>query len=192
MKKKRLSVKEEAHLLSECLKKNQYDLLFEQYWNLVRSTIIRTFIVKNFKFEEDDILNVQVKTFESLIKNLHKFTPKKNSSLSAYIITIATNRAINYVRDMFKRGAIMLIDEETMNLILDRCNIFEKLEARLVLNKIQELLTKMRLRESKVFVCHYIDNKDIPTIANELEISEDAVRSALTRARNFLRDALNL
>ncbi|KPA18776.1 RNA polymerase sigma-70 domain protein [Candidatus Magnetomorum sp. HK-1] len=192
MKKKRLSKEEESHLISECLKNNRYELLFEQYWVLVRSTIERTFIAKNFKFDEDDILNVQVKTFDSLINNLHKYEPKEGSTLSAYIITIATNRAINYVRDMFQRGAVVLIDDDALNKIMDSCNISKKIEARLILIKIEELLKIMRLRESKVFILHYQKNKDIPTIAFELNISEDAVRSALTRARKFLRDELNL
>ena len=141
-----------------------------------------------------DAEDIAQDVFVDVFRNIDRF--RGESSLSTWILRIAHNKSLNYIRDNRKPGTIPMESsgsersiEETMpgkdsdrpdrSLEIDR-------NAAILYNAIAELPEKL----GKPFSLHKLDGMSYESIAEFLGISLSAVESRIHRAKHHLRKTI--
>jgi RNA polymerase sigma factor (sigma-70 family) len=187
---KRLSKDDEEKILKQCLIDNDWIEFTCQYYNLVKSAVIRTFINKGSLFDHDEPDEMRNEIFVHLIeKAVRKYDRKKGLSLGGWVYCISKRRTLNYIKT--KRNRIKLVpikdnkaDADPFEMIIDSEDRMAEIEIILsILNAAQIILTE---REKEVFLLYLLEKKKPYEIAEYLGISISAVNAALTRAKKHL------
>jgi RNA polymerase sigma factor (sigma-70 family) len=187
MNKKSIEHYSESEIIDICLQKNQYEVLFQKYCNLVSHTISKT--CKN-TLSKQDIEDIQMDVFEDLMKNaLKRFNPdfqktgKKAIGLTGWIILITTRKTMTFMRN--RKNFIELPD------CFSVYNEDKRQEARNVIQCINENMHIFTPREKLVFKMKYFFGKNRKQIAKALGITLDAVDAAHYRARKKVKENYN-
>ncbi len=97
-----MTTDKELKILESCIRRNRCEGLVEQYWNLVCSTVRKTFRVKNAPIANDQVEDICQEVFFQLLdddrRRLRRFTPAKEHSLARWIVVIATHTTLNFLR----------------------------------------------------------------------------------------------
>ena len=135
----------------------------------------------------DRVDDVAQETFLHVVRGLPSFTAAGPARLSTWILTIATRRAIDAMRDTSRRAG-GTSDPATLAVIVDpragadrRAGLAAAIDAAM-----QALPTEHRA----AFVLHELHGLDDAEIASMLGIAPGTVRTRLFRARAALRIAL--
>ncbi|APF18673.1 RNA polymerase, sigma-24 subunit, ECF subfamily [Caldithrix abyssi DSM 13497] len=118
--------------------------------------------------------------YQALV-NLDRLNPDR--SLKNWLYTVARNKVINYYRDQNRRAAQPL---EAHHQTLDAPHAKTDDEA------IQFALQALPERQRKIFLLREIEELDYRQLASEFRLSEAAVTSLLSRARNNFKKQYQL
>lgn len=159
------------------LQQGVFDELFELYYDKL-SVFVYSYI--NDAEAARDIVN---DLFLNLWKDRTHLNPER--SVKSYLYTIARNRALDYLkhRRVVEKNIRNIIDEYE-NSGTDWQEIEQQIE--LVRRKLDQLSGKQR----EVIVKCCVEGKMYKEVALELNISENTVKTHLTRALKFMREEL--
>ncbi|GGZ37551.1 DNA-directed RNA polymerase sigma-70 factor [Echinicola pacifica] len=170
---------EDKILLREIQNRNKavFEAVFHDYY----SGLIR--FAEGIVFDE--------KVCEDIVQNIFLHVWEKaefltiDSSLKSYLYKAVKNRCLNYIRNLKIRDKHNLLYLEAClndsNVDFGDSEILSQIEAT-----IQALPPKM----AEIFRLKYLSEKSIRDIAQELEVSENTVKTQLLRAKGKLRISL--
>ncbi len=143
-----------------------------------------------------DAEDIAQDVFVEVYKNINRF--RGDSSLMTWILRIANNRSLNYLRDNKRRTGISLDSQRSENggtladtipgKSSDRPD--RDYEIRRNSSLLYEAITRLPEKYSKPFALHKLDGMPYAEIAKLLGISLSAVESRIHRARKRLQNDL--
>jgi len=134
--------------------------------------------------EAEDIVSDFFVSFWENRKNL-----EITSSLKSYLFKSIKNRCMNYikhlsVKDKYKSTIITHYQED---LYLDRSDKFNDIDYNALHKKIDEIIEKLPNQCKRVYLMSRYDEKKYDEIANELNISRNAVKKHIVKALELFR-----
>jgi len=190
MKMQSIKIYSDLDILNQCLQNNAYDILFVKYYKLVKSTIRKTCKRYNKYISELDIEDILMDVFENLMKgSLKKYNPnykkenKKAIDLKGWVILITSRKTMTYLRD--RKNFVTFSDYYIKGYTEE-----ERFLANNDIQYIEKNLHHLPTRDRLVFKMRYLQDNDRKQIAQHLNISLDAVDTALYRARKKLKELL--
>ena len=154
-----------------------------QKYSAYVTTIIKEIV--NTRATAEDIEELVADTFIALWATLERIDYVQYSSLKAYIGMIARNKAKDYLR-MNKNIDLELYE----NAIL----IDDSLEKQMLQKEqqwyIEELITRLKPDDQKIFLFHYYHHRKIEEIAAIMHMNPQTVKTRLRRGREMLRTLL--
>jgi RNA polymerase sigma-70 factor (family 1) len=175
-------VLEESLIIREIQNRNSqvYETLFHAHYNeLVR---IAEGIIFDPQLSEDIVQNLFIHLWENS-NNI-----KIRSSLRAYLFTAVKNRCLNRLKELQIRDKNGLLYFEGMMNSGD-INIEEEEEAALTL-RLNSAINKLPDKMAEIVKLKYLESKKQKEIAASLHISENTVKTQLSRAKEKLRKLL--
>ncbi|MGG4443580.1 sigma-70 family RNA polymerase sigma factor [Brevibacillus fortis] len=140
-------------------------------------------IVKDRGIAEDITQEVFLKAYRGLDQFRHQ------SSVKTWLYRIAINESRKYLRSWSFRQifSTYLSKEETPPEKVDTANVESAVIGRMSKVQVAEQVMKLSPLYRKVMVLHYYEDLSIKEIAQVLDISEDTVRTQLSRARKHFK-----
>jgi RNA polymerase sigma-70 factor (ECF subfamily) len=143
------------------------------------------------KMDAEDIAQ---DVFIEVYRNIHRF--RGESSLSTWILRIAHNKSLNYIRDNRKPGLIPMessdsdrsIEESIPGRDSDRPDRSFEIERNAAI--LYDAIAELPERLGKPFSLHKLDGMPYVEIARFLGISLSAVESRIHRAKQRLRKSI--
>ncbi|MGV8092916.1 MAG: RNA polymerase sigma factor [Mangrovibacterium sp.] len=158
--------------------KQAYKMLFEKY-----GTRLYFFALKYLKEREDakDLLNEVFLTLWESRQSL-----KTNSSLQAYLFTIAYNNVRQrFLKKIREEKYVRIFAEEYL---IDSSKGEEQLDYQLFVEKINRIIDLLPPRRKEIFILSYKEELKNYQIAEKLGLSDHHVKKQLVIARKFVID----
>ncbi len=127
--------------------------------------------------------------FIKIIRNLHTFKPRPDSSPEAWMRKIMTNTALNFLRDHAKERKQVDIDRvgERINLSEDEQAEFDLAHMPVSREEILQLIAELPAGYRTVFNLYVFEEYSHKEICGQLGCSENTSKSQLSKARAVLR-----
>ena len=161
------------------LKKRDAEIL-KRIYETYKNKLLNYFLIKtngNRQIAEELVSD----TFYSAIVSAPSL--KKGNNVMGWLFTIANRRFTDYLRNIYKNKKIFTASET--ELLSKEIEVENNLKTDVTLVLIGMDLIKPEYR--KILNMKYIEKKKYTEMADELKISEDAVRGKLERARSALK-----
>ncbi len=158
-----------------------FELIYKKYHQDVYKRIL------NILHNEEDTKDVMQETWTRVIGHIGKFRGKDEDSVRAYLLRIAHNQAISFLR-VRKREIARTCDLESVELA-DDGSLFAACESGGV-ETVLECFEKLTEAQRDVLTLYYLHQHSLKEIALLLDMSESAVASRWTRGRKKLIDLL--
>lgn len=159
--------------------KKAFDELIRFYYPFVLKFIIK------LTCNKDITQDLVQETFVKLIQNIDHFKIRGKASLNTYLITIAKNTYIDYLRKNNKE-----LQEINMDIIPDEkdfeSNYLKKENYNLLLKKID----KLPLAQKEAIKLKYLEGYTINEIAKIQKVEKKTIKSRLFEARRKLKEYL--
>ena len=148
---------------------------FEYIFHSYSEGLVR--FAEGYVFDRNEAEDIVQNLFVSLWDNADKI--KINTSLKSYLYQSTKNRCLNFIRDLNIRDKhnVMYLEAVISSANLDIARqevLYEKLERAL------ETLPERML---EIFKLKYVEGKKIAEICEELEVTENTVKTQLKRAK---------
>lgn len=158
--------------------------LFEQYYERVYFSAY--FIIKDRELAQDIVQETFIKAF----KHLHTIVDEEK--LGAWLSTIATRTAIDYVRKEKKWNEIVTDDVYINDKAVFQENATTGIE-ELIIEKQQnelmiELIDCLKLEYKQVIILRYLHELSYEEISKQLNIKVNTVKSRTHRAKKQLKE----
>jgi len=132
---------------------------------------------------ENDALDLVQDVFIKALDKLHQY--KGDSSLNTWLIKIAINLSLNFIRDNKKRR--FHLDISDIQITDNKHNHLKKEETKLIVRK---AIYKLPEKQRKVFILNYHLNLSYKEISEITGYTISSIESLLFRARKKLRELL--
>lgn len=137
---------------------------------------------------EADANDITQEVFIRAISTLSDF--KEKSSLKTWLIRIAINLSLNYLRDTKKFKKHVELNSVASNYGEDTTEADFPIHQSETKKKLASAIRKLNERQRKVFVLFYYNDLSYAEISSISNISESAVESLLQRARKNMQKEL--
>ena len=157
--------------------RKQFDELFQLYYKDLSGFIYS--LVSDKEVTRDLVHDL----FFNLWKNRETLDPER--SVKSYLFTMARNHALNYLKHQ------RVVALNTWNVVEEYQSLNEgreDMEQRL--EQVRKRMAELPDRQREVVVKCCVEGKMYREIAQELNISENTVKTHLLRAMKFLREGL--
>ncbi|MCG8580828.1 MAG: RNA polymerase sigma-70 factor [Bacteroidales bacterium] len=158
--------------------KEVYKALFDDYYEHLVT------FAKSFLFDQQESENLVQDLFVFLWENASKV--KIETSVKAYFYQAVRNRCLNYIKGLKVRDKNHLMYMDGMLQTDDEVEYFDPQIMVDIKTSINELPEQM----AKVFTMKMIDGETRESIAQELGVSVNTVKTQLQRAKKKLREKL--
>lgn len=165
--------------------KKAFEVIVRRYQKLVYNVIYQ--MVQS----HDSAADLTQETFFKAYKNLGSF--RNNASLKPWLLKIASNSTLNFIRDSKSRyfdSLEELLEESPQSEPSSRESVEEEVELRFSQLMLSEAMQHLSPRHRQIFVLRYQHDLSYQDIAAVVEESESAVKSMLFRIREKLRKLL--
>jgi RNA polymerase sigma-70 factor (ECF subfamily) len=169
--------------------KMNVDAYFDSIYNDTRTEVLEFIVIKSSNADQvDDI-------FQNVYQSFYVRISRKGfgdiQNPCAFLIELAKKELAHH----FKRGTLkreMETDLEGYDEAVDadEVSFVDLMEHKNALNRAQEIVRKMPLLSYKTFILYYFYDMSVSSISEQLELSEDSVKSRLWRARNMVRKGI--
>ena len=153
---------------------------FEEIYKLYSQELLN--ISYGYTKNKDDSFDIIQNVFYKLLKSEKDFKEKNNEKY--WLIRVTINESKDFLR---KKKKIAIVDSTTIDLL--------ETETKENNEKIELLLTAIKKLPDKyksVIILHYYDLLPIKEISIVLKVSESAVKKRLERARNMLKEEMEV
>ncbi|MBO6230560.1 MAG: RNA polymerase sigma factor [Ruminiclostridium sp.] len=124
-------------------------------------------------------------TFIQIVKNIDKIMQIDRPKLRGFLVIISRNCSINIYRKR-KKDAHFDIDDEDQPEAADDFDLEQSITNKQEQEKVREALNKMNDDQRSIILMRYFYDMSLDSISSELNISYEAVRKRLDRARSAL------
>lgn len=157
----------------------KFSKIFYEYKSLILSVCHR--YVRDFHEAE----NLTQETFLSAYKSFDKF---EGDSYKAWLVKIATNKCLDFLRKPAVKREESTQDDELYNLIKDSSVSAEsEAEANQTIETVKKMCSDLKEPYSSVAYMYYIQQMTFEEIALRQKIPKKTVQTQLYRARDKLR-----
>lgn len=173
---------EDKQLIKACIKgdpRAQREL-YERYGPLLMGLCMR------YAGNREDAEEIFHDAMLRIFKNLHKFDQR--SKLSTWMSRIGINSAIDFIR---KRKNVLMVEHLSSDIQDMRDDADVEEEVYLEADVAMGLLKSLPENQQVIINMHLIDELSHREIAQQLDISEEASRSKLSRAKRTLVKLVN-
>ena len=153
---------------------------FEEIYKLYSQELLN--ISYGYTKNKDDSFDIIQNVFYKLLNSEKDFKEKNNEKY--WLIRVTINESKDFLR---KKKKIAIVDSTTIDLL--------ETETKENNEKIELLLTAIKKLPDKyksVIILHYYDLLPIKEISIVLKVSESAVKKRLERARNMLKEEMEV
>lgn len=153
---------------------------FEEIYKLYSQELLN--ISYGYTKNKDDSFDIIQNVFYKLLKSEKDFKEKNNEKY--WLIRVTINESKDFLR---KKKKIAIVDSTTIDLL--------ETETKENNEKIELLLTAIKKLPDKyksVIILYYYDLLPIKEISIVLKVSESAVKKRLERARNMLKEEMEV
>ena len=159
--------------------------LYTQYHKLIFATA--DYYLDNY-MDVEEVINDSMLALYEKIDRIRLLEPK---ALTSYIITTVRNTAFSRMRKqkLINRHFLYLSDY-SMETIASTEDVEKVVESRDQLDEVHRIINALSEKEQSVIRLKYEMGLNDKEIAEELGISQDAVRQHVTRARKHIQKAL--
>lgn len=177
----------DSELISYTLagQKRAFEGIVRRYQKLVYNVVYQ--MLQN----HENAADLTQDTFLKAYKNLGSF--KSNASLKPWLLKIASNTTLNYIRDSkgryFDSLEEMLEESPHHEPRSSQC-LEEEVELRFSQAMLAEAMKRLSPRHRQIFVLRYQQDLSYAEIASIVEETESAIKSILFRIREKLRKML--
>ncbi|WP_410879436.1 RNA polymerase sigma factor [Myroides sp. DW712] len=171
-----MSASEEEQFVQQLQHSQTKDSAFREL--IAQNQSILYYHIRSIVLDHEDADDVLQETFIKAYENIHRF--KGNSKLSSWLFRIATNHALDFVKQKSKMQKVSLEDYNQQ--ILDQLEtdpFFNGDEATLLLHKAIATLPE---RQQLVFKMRYFQELDYQSISAILETSVGALKASYHHA----------
>lgn len=161
------------------ISEEEFEEFYEQYY------IYAWFECRKYIKNDNDLKDVLQDLFLAIYKNFDK--SKVKSGELAYIIKVARNHALNYIRENKKRKNDIYIDDYPYELADDRvCDPLEYLLNKEIMQEISKELHNLPIKYADVLSFTFKYNNTPKEIADLLQIPLKTVYGRLKRGKRLL------
>lgn len=146
-------------------------------------------VCSRYKNNRDDAVNLCNDAFLKIITNLQHIN--KNENLEAWIKRIATNTAIDDYRKHKNYSITVNLTGEAIPDYYDAGTNYNLPDEKLHANDLLKLIAQLKDPTKTVFNLFAIDGYSHKEIGEALDLTEEASRWHLNKARNMLKQKLN-
>lgn len=167
-----------------------FRFFFERYYSELCG--YASHILHNNQLSEELVQDIFIKLWNNRQKIEIKSSPR------AYLYQSVHNHAINYAKQQMteKYKRFQLMDETRWKFIENNYFIddylIEKLEAQDTQIKIEQAIAELPPQCKEVFKLNRFEEKSVPEIAHQLNVSENTVRTHIFRALSRIKKAILL
>ena len=162
--------------------KSKMEKIFDEYYPLMM--YIANGILKDHALAEDAVSD----SIEKLIKNIHKVGDVPCHKTASLIVTIVRNTSLNILKKANRNDSL---DDGFLGDVAEECpTLPEKIVSNEGFESIKDVINSLLpilLDVAELSLIHEYSNKEI---AELLEISNDTVRTRLSRAKKIIRSKL--
>jgi RNA polymerase sigma-70 factor (ECF subfamily) len=134
--------------------------------------------------EHESAADLTQDTFIKAFRNLHTFA--SGASFKPWLIKIATNTCLNWIRDKKDSSSLDALLESGLELA-SRYDLEAEIDRRLSQDQISSALTQLSTRQRHVFILRYQYDFSYEEISEILDEPETTIKSILFRVRERLR-----
>ena len=138
----------------------------------------------------EDAEDIMHDGFLNIIHNIHRFRPRGEGSLEAWMKRIMVTTSLKYLRDHAKYRKSLVFDPAD-----DQINIPEVPDdhpyPEISQEKLLQLITELPLGYRTVFNFYVMENYSHKEIAEMLQVSESTSKTQLLKARAWLQRRIN-
>ena len=146
-------------------------------------------VVKNYVRFEEEARDITQDVFLKAYENIEKF--RGDSKFSSWLYRIAYNLSINWSER--KQGRETQLDDDFAETIPEPPSVTDELfDKELVISRITEVIEELPLKYKVVIKLYYFEEKSYQEIADTLDIPMNTVKVQILRAREMLRQKVNL
>lgn len=158
-----------------------FDELIRLYYDYVFG-----FLLKN---TADEILSEDLtqETFLKMIRSIEKYDPGGSASFGTWLITIAKNCYIDYLR----RNRIRLEDIDSLP-VEDERNVADEVERKLQYEQIMEAMETLPPEQALAIKLKYVEDMTLAQIAEQFGVQQKTIKSRIHDGTVKLRRKLNL
>lgn len=170
----------ESELIQACIRKEEWaqqKIYEDNYRNLL-------VVCMRYAANQDDALDILHDGFFKIFTNIGSYEP--NTSLTAWMRRIMVNTSIDYYRSKSRRQTADLDEAQHIN-----HGSSSPIDA-LTLEEVMKAVQKLSLTYRSVFNLYIIEGYSHKEISDILGITESTSRSNLVKARQKLRELLNV
>ncbi len=171
---------QESRLIQQLQKQNPKALqaLMTEYQAYV-GTIIRN--ITRSALTEFDVEELTADTFFAVWRTADKL---QNGKVRSYLAAIARNKAKSRLRG--QKETLPLDD----TIILETADLTQEVENTLLAETLQDLIQLLTEADREIMIRHYYYYQKLSDIADEMKLTESAVKVRLHRARKKLKQLL--
>ncbi len=186
-----MTTDEERKMLDDCIRSNQCDKIVEQYWNLVCSVVRKAFALKHAPMVRENLEEVYqdvfVQLFDDNRRRLRLYIDGENRSLARWIVVIANNTTLNYLRkkgfdSLWWQGRKMMLDEH----FHQSGNLESEVVNKISINSALQVLTQIERIIFKLYR-YGMPSRDIAIIVDSTEAS---INNRISKIKKKIRQAI--
>lgn len=182
-----LEASEDQKLITLSLAGNQkaFEILLRRYQKLVYNVIFQ--MVQNHEAAADLTQETFLKTYKGLA------TFRGNAAFKPWLLKIASNTTLNYIRDSRGKAASSLeemLEENPHAEPSSKERLEEQVELHICQANLAEAIASLPVRQRQIFVLRYQHDLPYADIANITDETESSIKSLLFRIREKLRKML--
>ena len=141
---------------------------------------VSKFLVK-LTSDEEIAQDLVQETFLKLIINIEKFDVKGTAKFSTYLMKIARNCYLDYLRK--KQRISSEVDIETIS---DAISIEDKIEKKEELNRVLEELEQLPFEQAQAIKMKYLEEYSLKEIANKMGTKSITIKSRIYEGKKRL------
>lgn len=173
----------EKVLINKCLHgdRQAFDELIRSYYDYVYGFLL--------KATADDTLTEDLtqETFLKMIRNIEKFDPKGSAAFGTWLITIAKNCYIDYLR----KNRIHLEDIDSLP-VADERNTADKADTKILYEHMLSLIESLPPEQAIAIRLKYVEDMTLAQIADRLGVKSKTVKSRIHDGTVKLRKLLKV
>ena len=169
---------------------NEEDRLFLEELYLKYRNLVYVIALEYFEGEDADLDDAVSNAIERICRYCSTIKGLPERAQKAYIVSVSENacRDLLRKRNKWRKMLDYSFDQSDLEMIPDERDPYETIFELGTVMELKKAFEKLRERDSELIRMHHVDGISIRAIAEDMGISENAVKIALFRARgNMLR-----
>ena len=153
-------------------------IIFDQYYSLVYKIAYR------FCSDENAAKDIVQETFIRAFKYIDSYESREDSSIEGWLVTIAKNEAIKFIKKMANNQE--QVEEEIEKVTISEDFIEKEVITNIMIDSIKDVVNELPGKYKYVFLLRYVNDYSYKEIGDILDINENTARQRASRAKKMI------